>query len=707
MFSEANMSQLAMSKTSNTCYIADIDNYDLLYINETIKKLIPSGDTNIKGKKCYEVLAGFTEPCPFCTNNKIKENEIFRWEAHNPITERYYDVSATLAKYNERNLRVEFSTDIDDIKRKFQKLRHQLTIEETLVECSHILSDIDNIELAHNKILENLREFYDSDHAFIFEISDDFLNISNTAEATKEGIQDQKVKLQNIPIEYSTHWMYYSEPEEKCKIDFFNNNFIFPKYFYDKLGLEGYNNLIIVPLFTEHRVIGFLGIDKPVNNILALSLLHSISLLVTKELEKKRITFELNKLICLDNFTGLHNRHKFMLDITELSKKNNPVGVISIDINGLKQINNEYSEEYGDKLILKVANLLNSLFKKEVYRVGGDEFFVLSTQESQNYFNNAVKSLRESIQKNIDLRLSMGCTWCLNSTEITKHIQYAEELMSVDKSSYHDAIHTNTNNYRSTEAEELKKAIKNNEFVVYLQPKVCINSGEIVGAESLIRRKTKDGEIIFPDKFIPIYEADGIIQYLDYNVLKESCAILQEWKEKGLPLIPISVNFSRLTLLEFDVAKKMKKICEKYKVDPKYIKIELTERIGNISVENLQTILNDIRSQGFKISLDDFGTKYSNLIIISNIKFDEIKIDKSLIDNLVTIPETSNLLFHVAGMCNAFNKTEMVVEGIETHEQIEILKNLNCGISIVQGYYFSKPLPRDNFIDYYKLHLNI
>ena len=139
----------------------------------------------------------------------------------------------------------------------------------------------------------------------------------------------------------------------------------------------------------------------------------------------------------------------------------------------------------------------------------------------------------------------------------------------------------------------------------------------------------------------------------------------------------------------------------KHHISPEYIIIELTERIGNIVLQNLSEILQSIKKYGFKISLDDFGSEYSNLSILSNINFDEVKIDKSLIDDIARNTATSTAIRCISEMCNAFNATEIVIEGVETYDQIVAIQALDCKLPIVQGYYFSKPISTENFVEKY------
>lgn len=423
-------------------------------------------------------------------------------------------------------------------------------------------------------------------------------------------------------------------------------------------------------------------------------------------LQKKKFLTDLEHLSYTDALTGLFNRNKYIQTIEKIvCEELDTVGIVYLDINGLKDINDNYGHDIGDKLMLKVANLIKENFDDNVFRIGGDEFVVLFIQSNHKEFETKALNLRTAISNYPEISVSLGIAWCANTDDIFKQITYADELMRIDKEKYYSEQKTNSKNYNPTAIINLQNDIKDDKFVIFLQPQIYFANEKISGAEALVRKKDENGGLIYPDKFISTYELDGVISYLDLLVLEKVCALLKEWKECGYPLIPISVNFSRKTILEHNIAKTASNICKKYGIEPNLITIELTEHISNISVENLNKILITIQSYGFKIALDDFGREYSNLSTLANLPFDEIKIDKTLIDNLTSNPSIKDAIYHTCKMCNSFRNTKMVVEGVETYEQVEILRELNCNLDIAQGYYFSKPLTIEDFLQYYKNQL--
>ena len=231
-------------------------------------------------------------------------------------------------------------------------------------------------------------------------------------------------------------------------------------------------------------------------------------------------------------------------------------------------------------------------------------------------------------------------------------------------------------------------------FVVFYQPQVDLKTRKIIGAEALVRKIGPNGEFISPIKFIPFYEMSGVIRYVDLFVLSTACETLQHWQKKGYNL-HISVNMSRMTLLEPDIADIIKNICAEYDVNPSSIIIEVTESVSKIDSKVLQELFFNLKEAGFTISLDDFGSQYSNMAILSAVNFGEVKFDRTLVMNLEENHKSRAIIKNSIQLCKELQDTVSLAEGIETKEQLNILSEYNCDYG--QGYYFSKPIPLDEF----------
>ena len=243
----------------------------------------------------------------------------------------------------------------------------------------------------------------------------------------------------------------------------------------------------------------------------------------------------------------------------------------------------------------------------------------------------------------------------------------------------------------------VETAIEKDEFVVYLQPKFDIKSEKIKGAEALIRWNYKNKEFLPPYRFIPYFEKDGSIAQIDDIVLKKVCAALAAWKKEGKPLYPVSVNLSRSRLYDENLIENLVAIVDSYGVDHSLIDFELTESATYDDMEYMLSVLEELRSRGFKISMDDFGTGYSSLSLLTRMPLDTLKIDKSFVDNVATDKEKNEdiiVIRHIITLAKELGFA-CLAEGAESRNQVERLRELGC--EIIQGYYYNKPIPIDEY----------
>lgn len=245
--------------------------------------------------------------------------------------------------------------------------------------------------------------------------------------------------------------------------------------------------------------------------------------------------------------------------------------------------------------------------------------------------------------------------------------------------------------------EKLLSSIENNEFIIYLQPKFDTLTENIVGAEALIRKQI-DGKIIMPNEFIQEYEETGIITKLDTFVLKEVCKLQTKWREQKFRKIPISINESRQHLKNKNHTYEMKQILKQYNADPTLIELEMTETTVVEDIMLAKKAAESVKEIGFIVSMDDFGTGYSAFNILKDIEIDILKIDKSFFSNLDSNERAKIIIESIVEMCKKLN-IKTVAEGIENKSQVDFLKKIEC--DIIQGYYFSKPIPVEEFENKY------
>ena len=245
---------------------------------------------------------------------------------------------------------------------------------------------------------------------------------------------------------------------------------------------------------------------------------------------------------------------------------------------------------------------------------------------------------------------------------------------------------------------EMEAAIKNKEFQVFIQPKWDIVHDRIYGGEALVRWIKADGTRIFPDEFIPVFEKNGFVEKLDLYMLEEVCKRLRVLIDSGFSIFPISVNQSRLLLHNPNYVDQIKKILKRYRIPNGYIELEITETVFQDERETMITTMNLLKQQDVQLSMDDFGSGYSSLNMLKDVPFDVIKIDREFFSESITSNSSILILRKIIEMAEGLG-IRVLCEGVETKEQVELLKQLGC--CYVQGYYYAKPMPMEEFITTY------
>jgi len=255
-----------------------------------------------------------------------------------------------------------------------------------------------------------------------------------------------------------------------------------------------------------------------------------------------------------------------------------------------------------------------------------------------------------------------------------------------------------TSNNITNDTEEIRKALDENEFVVFYQPKFSLKTGKFISTEALVRWNSKKYGLLPPSKFIEIAETSGLIHLIDDYVLEHVCMDIRENKAKGRRNLPVSVNFSMQEFYDTYFIDEILTICQKYNVPTSMIQIEITESTSQTNQFMSTSIINKLKTVGFRILMDDFGTGFSNIENLMLLPFDAVKLDRSYIERIVSDSKSRELVKFLILLCKN-NKMEVIAEGVDSQQQVNVLKSLGC--DTIQGYYYSKPIPKaelDKFI---------
>jgi len=410
----------------------------------------------------------------------------------------------------------------------------------------------------------------------------------------------------------------------------------------------------------------------------------------------------------LPNFEQLIERMK--VAIADSSRSNRHFAVIYFDIDHFRMVNDDLGYVIGDDLLKIVAKRLQSAIRVNdlVTRVRADEFvFVLSNISHDDGVMAIVDKINKIIEepytisnKEVIIQGSMGiCLYPRDGSNVNELLHHAELAMyqAKIKSGLKAHFYSKSLNDRSSNKLEmstnLRNAIKNNEFVLYYQPKFNAQTKEIIGAEALIRWQSSTGKLIQPNDFIPLAEETGLITAIGDWVIKTACLQIKSWQDMGLPKIAVAVNVAEQQIKQPDFLNKLKIEMEQAQVSPNFVEIELTENIIFSSTVLINSIAT-LKELGIRVVLDDFGTGYSSLSNLTKIPVDVIKIDKSFVQKIGNKMNDEFLIKMVIAIAKQLN-LDVVAEGVETQEQLDFL--LSQGCKIIQGFLFCKPIAADEF----------
>lgn len=418
----------------------------------------------------------------------------------------------------------------------------------------------------------------------------------------------------------------------------------------------------------------------------------------------------------IDYLTGVFNRRGLSKQYQSLNKKEK-LHFMFIDIDDFKDVNDLYGHSVGDKLLITVTKLIRkNAPNATLFRVGGDEFVLMFKGEitEDDVHEIAIKLLNVTssleIGKEILTTISLSIGIILNQTSNEKldDILYKcdSAMYQAKKKGKNQYVMFNTIEknllYKKSLAKEKKKALDNGEFILYLQPKMNMITRRIFGAEALVRWKHPTEGIRMPDTFIPYFEENGFIINLDMYVFEEVCKLKNSWKDSTINKVFISVNMSRLHLHHKNFVEDLLNITNKYQVSPTELEIEFTESVFVKDSEEMMNTVIELKKHGFTVSVDDFGAGYSTLNILKDTPIDIIKIDREFLEKFEEDSKSRRIIRSIISMAKDL-RLDTVAEGVETQEQITFLTG--CGCELAQGFFYSKPLPVDEYVEFANEHL--
>ena len=473
-------------------------------------------------------------------------------------------------------------------------------------------------------------------------------------------------------------------------------------------------------LVTDLHQLEHIGIVKGLLFIIATAgLLYLLIRHYVRQLRSSQKTFheaeqEIKKLAYYDRETGLPN-HNLLLDrlnqvIAFNSRKNKNTAVIYISLTGFKAVVDARGHSGGCEAVRGIAERLSATLRDydTVARIHRDEFALVLggtvlEGDVARILNKLQTVFSEPLRLGTDEAIIPACfgVACFPADGATSELllQHAHIAMNQARQNgavfqyYSEALNQKAVDRLSIETG-LLRAIDDGEFFLCYQPKMDINGTDIIGMEALVRWQRPGHGIISPDRFIPVAEENGLIVRLGTYVLQEACRQNKAWQDAGLPKLKVAVNLSARQLRDNDFVPLVMKILADTGLEPHYLELELTESALMGDAGDTVCKLLSLKEQGISISVDDFGTGYSSLSYLKHLPIDTIKVDRSFVRDIVSDPDDAAIVDAIVAMAHSL-KLNVIAEGVETHEQLEFLRNLKC--QQVQGYFFARPLDPQQF----------
>lgn len=437
--------------------------------------------------------------------------------------------------------------------------------------------------------------------------------------------------------------------------------------------------------------------------------------IIYSQCQKRKIKKE----ICTDKVTGLLSMDGFEEQVNQNNKgrKSQKYLLTEINVRDFANVNRIYGNKEGDEILRCIAanlrkKLVDDSKPKNVLIARGyaDNFYIMQAVSDINDSLDKMEIIQNNLQfkvgkeRNVHIILKSGSVVCrtnenraINVRDAISKAGYARRLtkdsLIENFAVYNGAMQAQHENEERIE-NSIENAIKNNELIVFYQPKINLESGKIEGAEALIRWRTKNNALIPPSIFIPVLERNGMVGVLDQYVYKSVFKFLHHLQEDNIQPVKVSMNMSRLRNDSREFVAELDILQEQYGVDKKYIELEIEERFAGAGDDFVCDLIHSLHESGYQVSMDDFGSGQSSLNMLAEMPVDIVKFDQRFLKQAEYSRESRIILAYMIRMVNELGKVTLC-EGVETERHVKILRK--CGCRLAQGYYYSKPITEDEF----------
>lgn len=571
------------------------------------------------------------------------------------------------------------------------------SFDQGMLHCVNLLLRENVINDSLQQIVNETAHFYCSLQSCLLEIDRKSLSFYQSFSSDTHCDTLKKAGIfHNAPADIFAQWSSLLLQEKIIHIKNVKKEVNSDTLLYRILKNNEVTSLFIAPIMQEGELVAILVVENPYVRDIDLRFICSVRLFFQEAIQKRSMHSELVNIYDRDTLTGFYN-HKKYDEALELLLVEPPktLGIVFIDLRSMKDKSEESGYIFDDNTIKQASAVMESFFQEPFYRIDAFHFVCFVPDCIKEQFEQQVNSLRIETLSNEKNSFCVGSSWDTGDDNLFTQIQELDHLMRQDAEEAKKRNSLNKDNLEVTIQKDLLNAIESQEFDVYFQPKVHFKTKKVVGAEAVARRKVSTDEaMLHPTNIVKLFEDQAIIRHLDLYVVEHVCKTIATWLAYGIE-IPVSVNFSRVTLTEFGIVNTICEICDIYGVPYHLLVIEFTERVAMMNEKAYQHIAEELEQAGFLLALDNFGVAYSNLVTLAKININEIKIDRSLIKNMEDNHKNQVILKNIIEMCNLMESIAPLAEGVET--EVQALKLEEFGCIYGQGNYFSPPISSEEF----------
>lgn len=695
--------------SSDLVFVADKKTKQLLYMNSPARKSCEiDPEASLDKYRLDEIFAKNEQTD---TNFLIRE-KFTHWTFYDRIKHRHYGIMTTLMPIDGEDRIFQYAADISS--------SYMLATEERdFDDVSRILNQVvsflgpNNDDFTEDLVttLGVLGKLFNANKADAIICIKPYFNTPTKFEWVNENFKETPLS-EFVTDSFIKQFAGFVSTLENPYIKVDELTILWPKV-REYYANQGTRAVYMIPMQIRDQVFGFLTIHNPDKDKIhkLRQVVTDICSFISGALWNVKHFEMLKKQSMLDLQTNLYNKQTFKDDLAKIDGCS--LGVVLVDINGLNTINQSLGQAHGDKVISQTTQILQNTEEDELnfckaYRLGSDKFALVITEKSEISFNQIVKRLENTFSGEIGFSATIGnayvpsCSHLLssmtaedaekdlfekkrefyrtqkNAAVVTKYIAEDDSFL---------AAISNLNNIQSL--------VSNNNFFVVVQPIYDAKTKKVAYGEALIRLQY-DGKFISPGQFIPLIENLHLSYVVDYFVFREMCKTIAERIAQGFQPVPIATNFSRFTVEREDFIRTIVETVDSYEIPHNMVYLEVTESASGTNYDTLVETTSKLTEMGFKISLDDFGVAHANLTTLAEFTIGTLKLDKKLIDRIIANERMRQIIQNLISMFT-LQGISTVAEGVETHDQLDVLTEMGC--TMIQGFLLSKPLPLNDFLD--------